>query len=130
MTPKTKGLAIFVRPAVEVHTDATRVIGLRTTCDSEEHPYLRGFEVVVVAVLKNALSTEEYDVLTTEDAVRAAGGVGRDDRVKVAPILAKGELSFISSDPRATSLKAFEGLRRVALHGAGPRGRSNDRSTK
>src|SRR5450756_325993 len=75
------------------------VIGRRTTCDSDEHPYLRGYEVVVVAVLKNALRTEEHEYLTTEEAVRAAGGVGPDDRVEVAPILPKEGLSFVTSDP-------------------------------
>ncbi|HEX7604407.1 MAG TPA: hypothetical protein VF316_22465, partial [Polyangiaceae bacterium] len=59
-----KGVAIPLRPDVEVHTDPTRVIGRRTTCDSDEHPYLRGHEVVVVAVLKNALRTEEHEYLT------------------------------------------------------------------
>ena len=76
MTTETKGIAIFVRPEVEAHTDPSRVIGRRTTCDSDEHPYLRGYEVVVIAVLKNALRVEEYDYLATEEAVRAAGGVG------------------------------------------------------
>ena len=123
MTTETKGIAIFLRPDVEAHTDPTRIIGLRTTCDSDEHPYLRGYEVVVIAVLKNALRVEEYDCLTTEDAVRAAGGVGRDDRIEVAPILPKEGLSFVTSDPRAIDLKAFEGLRHVARHGAGSRRR-------
>ncbi len=125
MTIETKGIAIFVHPDVEAHTDSTRVIGLRTTCDSDEHPYLRGYEVVVIAVLKNALRVEEYDHLTTEEAVRAAGGVGRDDRIEVAPILPKEGLSFLTSDPRAIDLKAFEGLRRAARHGVGSRRRGN-----
>ena len=123
MTIETKGIAILVRPDVEAHTDPTRVIGLRTTCDSDEHPYLRGYEVVVVAVLKNALRVEEYDLLTTEDAVRAAGGVGRDDRIEVAPILPKEGLSFVTSDPRSIDLKCFEELRHVARHGVGSRRR-------
>jgi len=50
------------------------VIGRCTTCNSDEHPYLRGYEVVVVAALKNALRTEEHEYLTTEGAVHAAGG--------------------------------------------------------
>ena len=123
MTTETRGVAIFVRPDVEAHNDPTRVIGRRTTCDSDEHPYLRGYEVVVVAVLKNALRVEEYDLLTTEDAVRAAGGVGRDDRIEVAPILPNEGLSFVTSDPKATDLKAWEHLRHHARHGAGTRRR-------
>jgi len=107
MTTKTKGIAIFLRPDVEVHTDPTRVIGRRTTCDSAEHPYLRGYQVVVVAVLKNALRSDEYLTLTTDDEIRAAGGVGPDDRLEVAPILPDGTLSFATSDPRATDVHGF-----------------------
>ena len=123
MTTETKGIAIVLRPDVEPHTDADRVIGRRTTCDSYEHPYLRGYQVVVVAVLKNALRAEEYDYLTTEEAVRAAGGVGPDDRVEVAAILPKEGLSFVTSDPKASDLKAWENLRRHARHGAGQKRR-------
>jgi len=107
-----KGVVTFLRPDVEVHTDPTRVIGRCTTCDSDEHPYLRGYEVVVVAVLKNALRTEEYEYLTTEDAVHAAGGVGPNDRVEVGVILPKEGLSFVTSDPRAIDLEAFRFLAR------------------
>jgi hypothetical protein len=66
----------------------------------------------VVAVLKNALRVEDYQHRETEDAVRAAGGVGPDDRIEVAPILENGELSFVSSDPRAIDLEAFRFLAR------------------
>jgi hypothetical protein len=107
---RVKGVAIPLRPDVQMHTDPTRVIGRRTTCDSDEHPYLRGHEVVVVAVLKNALRVEEHEYLTTEEAVRTAGGVGPDDRVEIAPILPKKGLSFVTSDPRAVDLEAFRFL--------------------
>jgi len=122
MTTEKKGIAIFLRPDVEVHTDADRVIGRRTTCESAEHPYLRGHQVVVVAVLKNALRTDEYQSLTTDEEVRAAGGVGFDDRIEVAPILPDGTLSFATSDPRATDVHGFCDS---ARHGAGrrPRGK-------
>src|ERR1035438_1886948 len=59
VSAKQKGVAMFLRPDVEVHTDPTRVIGRCTTCDSDEHPYLRGYEVVVVAVLTNAPPSSE-----------------------------------------------------------------------
>jgi len=124
METPTKGIAIFLRPEVEVHDNRTRVIGLRTTCDSDEHPYLRGYDVVIVAVLKNALRVENPDYLTTEDAVRAAGGVGPDDRIEVAPILPKEGLSFVTSDPRAIDLDAFETLCHAARHGAKSRRRA------
>jgi hypothetical protein len=121
MTTETKGIAIFVRPDVETHDDPTRVIGRRTTCDSDEHPYLRGYDVVVVAVLKDALRAEEYGYLTTEEAVRAAGGVGADDRVEVAAILPHEGISFITSDPKAMDLKDWEHLRHHARHVVGTR---------
>jgi SpoU rRNA methylase family enzyme len=88
-----------------------------------KHPYLRGYEVVVVAVLKNALRTEEPEYLTTEEAVRAAGGVGPDDRIEVAAILPKEGLSFVTSDPKAMDLKAWEHLRHDVRHGAGSKRR-------
>jgi hypothetical protein len=110
MDTEKNGNVIFLRPDVEVHTDPTRMIGRRTTCDSDEHPYLRGHEVVVVAVLKNALRSEEHEYLTTEDAVSAAGGVGPDDRLEVAPILPTGRLSFATSDPKAEHVEAFRFL--------------------
>ena len=112
VSAKQKGVVMFLRPDVDVHTDPTRVIGRRTTCNSDEHPYLRGHEVVVVALLKNALRTEEYEYLTTEDAVQAARGVGPDDRVEVGVILPKEGLSFVTSDPRAIDLEAFSFLAR------------------
>ena len=122
MTAKTKGIAIVLRPDVEPHTDPARVIGRRTTCDNDEHPYLRGHQVVVVAVLKNALRTDEYQSLATDEEIRAAGGVGPDDRLEVAPILPDGTLSFATSDPRATDVHGFCDR---ARHGTGrrPRGK-------
>jgi hypothetical protein len=110
MTTEKKDDLLFLRPDVEVHVDPTRVIGRRTTCDSDEHPYLRGHEVVVVAVLKNALRSEDCEYLTTENGVRDAGGVGPDDRLEVVPILPKEGLSFVSSDPKATDVEAFRFL--------------------
>ena len=88
MTTETKGIAIFLRPDVEAHTDPSRVIGRRTTCDSDEHPYLRGYEVVVIAVLKNALRVEEYDYLTHDrrgGARRRRRGPGRPPRGRPDP---------------------------------------------
>src|SRR5450830_697236 len=93
------------------------VIGRCTTCDSDEHPYLRGYEVVVVAVLKNALRTEEYEYLTIEDAVHAAGGVGPDDRVEVAVILPEpGQGGRCARQARAPDREA----ERVARRGRAP----------
>ncbi len=110
----TKVIATILAPDVERHDDSARVIGRRTTYHGDEHPYLRGHEVVIVAVLKNALHLEEHDYLTTEDDVRRAGGVGPDDRIEVAPVLAdEKRLSFATSDPRAIDLEAFRHLARA-----------------
>ena len=108
-----KGTAIILAPDVEAHDDPSRVIGRRTTYHGDEHPYLHGYDVVIVAVLKDALRVEESGHLTTEEEVRDAGGVGADDRIEVAPFLPKeGRLSFVTSDPRAIDLDAFRHLAR------------------
>ena len=49
-----KGAAVILGPNVEPHDDSARVIGRRTTYHGDEHPYLRGYKVRIVAVLKNA----------------------------------------------------------------------------
>lgn len=90
------------------------VIGRRTTCSSDEHPYLHGYDVVVIAVLKNALLVEEYAYLTTEETVRAAGGVGPYDRLEVAPIFPGESLSLVTSDPRAIDVEAFRSVAQQA----------------
>jgi len=105
--------AVILGPNVEAHDDPSRVIGRRTTYHGEEHPYLRGHDVVIVAVLKDALSVEEHGHLTTEEDVQHAGGVSADDRVEVAPFLPEqGRISFVTSDPRAIDLEAFRHLTR------------------
>jgi hypothetical protein len=125
MSAPTKGVAIILTPGVEPHDDPSRVIGRRTRYFGDEHPYLRGYDVVVVAVLKDALRVEEHGCLTTEEEVQRAGGVGPDDRIEVAPILPdEGRLSFVTSDPRAIDLEAYEALRNLVRHGAGPKTRT------
>ena len=105
--------AVILGPNVEPHDDPSRVIGRRTTYHGDEHPYLQGYDVVIVAVLKGALRVEEYRHLTSEEDVRGAGGVDADDRIEVAPFLPKeGRLSFVTNDPRAIDLEAFRHLAR------------------
>ena len=109
--------AVILGPNVKPHDDPTRVIGRRTTYYGGEHPYLRGYDVVIVAVLKGALRVEEYGHLTSEEEVRGAGGVDTDDRIEVAPFLPKeGRLSFVTSDPRAIDLESFRHLARGGTH--------------
>lgn len=47
--------AVILGPNVEAHDDPARVIGRRTNFRGNEHPYLRGYDVAIVAVLKGAL---------------------------------------------------------------------------
>ena len=67
---------------------------------------------MIIAVLKDALRVEEYGHLTTDDEIRVAGGVSAYDRIEVAPVLPKkeGRLSFVTSDPGAIDLDAYEAL--------------------
>jgi hypothetical protein len=55
-----KGVAVIIAPNVEAHDDAERVIGRRTTYHGDEHRYLHGYDVVVVAVMKGALRVDEF----------------------------------------------------------------------
>lgn len=119
----SKPIACVLVPQVDPHEDPSRIIGLRTTYHGTEHRYLRGYDVVIVAVLKDALCAEEHGYLTTDEEISAAGGVGPDDRIEVAPILPKeGRLSFVTSDPRAIDLACFAAL---ARHGAGSKRQGN-----
>jgi hypothetical protein len=105
-------LAVILVPDIVPHDDPTRVIGSRTSYHGTEFSSLRGEEVVVVAVLKDALLVDDHGYLTTEEEVRAAGGVGPFDRVEVAPWMPEERrLSFATRDPRAVDLQAFWPLR-------------------
>ena len=95
-----------------------KIIGTTTTCDSSaEHPYLRGYTVRIIAVLKNGARDDidvdgpDYAIIDDDEELQRAGGVTADDRVEVAPWLEKaGRYSFASSDPRATDLACFAEL--------------------
>ena len=96
-----------------------KIIGTITTYHGDEHAYLRGYQVRVVAVLKggarpdiNVGSEVDPEYLTDDDAIRRAGGVTAEDRVEVVPWLEReGRFSFVASDPRAVDLDCFETLR-------------------
>ena len=108
-----RGTVVVEVPDVEPHDDPRRVIGRRTTYHGVEHPYLRGHDVVIVAVLKDALQVEEHRYLTSDEEIERTGGVGPADRVEVAPVLPdEGRLSFVTSDPRAVDLACFARLTR------------------
>lgn len=93
-----------------------KTIGTITTYDGNEHPYLRGHKVRVVAVMKGAAAPDHDPdrdgmYLRDEDEVARVGGVGADDRVEVQPWLEREQRwSFVTSDPRATDLACFRHL--------------------
>jgi hypothetical protein len=89
---------------------APKLIGSDTKYIGTEHAYLAGYAVRIVAVMKNALVSDEHEYLTTDAEIASAGGVTADDRIEIAPIMRGGRVSFASSDARATDLDCFREL--------------------
>lgn len=93
-----------------------RTIGTITTYDSDEHPYLRGHKLRVVAVLPRAAAADfdpdrDGRVRRDDDEIERAGGVTADDRIEVRPWLEREQRwSFVTSDPRAIDLACFRHL--------------------
>jgi hypothetical protein len=95
-----------------------KIIGTVTTYHGSEHPYLRGYKVRIVAVMKGAAAPDhdpdrDGSYLRDEEDVARAGGVTANDRVEVQPWLENEQrFSFVASDPRAIDLACFEHLTR------------------
>jgi hypothetical protein len=92
-----------------------KILGSTTTYNGTEHPYLRGYKVCIVAVMKRAATPDQDgSYLRDEDEIARVGGVTAEDRVEVQPFL-EGEQrwSFVSSDPRAIDLACFRQLTRM-----------------
>ena len=94
-----------------------KVIGTITTYHGQEHRYLAGHKVRIVAVLKNAAKPDidvdgpDYAHLDDDQDIARAGGVTAHDRIEVQPWIEKEErFSFVSSDPRAIDLDCFKHL--------------------
>ena len=92
-----------------------KVIGAITIYHGSEHRYLRGHQVKIIAVLKNAardgidVDGPEYASIDDNEDLQRAGGITTDDRVEVTPWLEKeGRFSFASSDPLAQDLACFK----------------------
>jgi hypothetical protein len=93
-----------------------KAIGTITTYTGDEHRYLRGHQIKIIAVFKGAARPDHdpddgYPVITDNEDLARAGGLTADDRVEVQPWLeAEGRFSFVSSDPRAIDLACFTDL--------------------
>lgn len=98
------------------------VIGTTTTYDGTRHPYLRGYQVRVIAVLRypdgmspDLLEDVEYERIEDDDALNRSGGLRASDLVEVQPwIENEGRFSWVSSDAWATELECFQHLRTEA----------------
>ena len=96
-----------------------KIIGKVTTYHGTEHPYLKGYKVRIVAVMKNSMKPgiedddPEQDYIRDEDDLARSGGVTIFDRIEVQPWLEKeGRFSFVTSDSKATDLAIFKRLAR------------------
>lgn len=94
-----------------------KVIGKVTTYHGDEHPYLRGYQVKVLAIFKGAARPDHdpddgYAVATSDDELARLGGLAMGDRAEVVPWLeTEGRFSFVSSDPRVEDLDCFKSTR-------------------
>ena len=109
-------VSIATNAVADPEAAMAKILGSTTTYRGSEHPYLKGYKVRIVAVMKRA-AAPDYDpdrdgsCLRDEDAIARAGGVTADDRIEVQPWLAAEQRwSFVSSDPRAIDLACIRGL--------------------
>jgi len=99
--------------------EAAQVIGAVTTYLGEEHGYMKGYKVKIIAVLTNAASPD-YDPdaetscsITDDEELQHRGGVTANDRLDVQPWIEKeGRFSWVSSDARVTDTEMFKHLRK------------------
>jgi hypothetical protein len=111
--------SIGTNPVANPEAAMAKILGSTTTYHGSEHPYLRGYKVRIVAVMKGAAVPDhdpehEDSYLRDEDALARAGGVTADDRVEVQPwMVDERRWSFVTSDPRAIDLGCFRGLTRA-----------------
>jgi hypothetical protein len=101
-----------------------KILGSTTTYHGTEHPYLNGYRVRIIAVLKNAARPDidvdgpDYAHISDEDDLARAGGVTAADRLEVQPWMEKeGRFSFVTSDPRAMDLACFASTKKAAKKG-------------
>ncbi len=81
------------------------IIGQVVTYTGDDHPYLKGYKVRIVAVMKPATADSDGPYINDQDELdREYGGkITAADRLEVQPYLEKqGRFSFVTSDPVAT----------------------------
>ena len=93
-----------------------QIIGAVTTYTGDEHPYLTGLTVRIVAVVKGAAAPGadpdgDYPYVRDDELLADLGGVAADDLIVVTPwIPERGRWSFVTSDVRAAELELFQHL--------------------
>ncbi|MDY0002195.1 MAG: hypothetical protein RBU30_12930 [Polyangia bacterium] len=95
-----------------------QIIGRVTRYHGDEHPCLRGYDVRIVAILHLGNTAPDadgeirgYERLESDDEIARYGGVTANDRVEVAPFIAReGRFSWVTSDPRAIDLACLAHL--------------------
>jgi len=75
-----------------------RIVGWSGIYQGRGHAALYGKRVNVVAVRKQLPPPEEPLRITSNDELAALGGIGKDDRVDVAPALADGTFGDVVAD--------------------------------
>lgn len=99
--------------------EAAKVIGAITTYLGHEYGMKPGHKVRIIAVLPNAASpdydpdAESSSPINDDAELARRGGVKATDRVETQPWIEKeGRFSWVSNDPEATMIEAFQHLRK------------------
>ena len=88
--------------------EAEKVIGAVTTYLGHDYGMKPGHKVKIVAVLPK----DEDAYIRDDDELARRGGVKANDRIEIQPwIESEGRFSWVTNDPGATELAAFQGLR-------------------
>jgi HD superfamily phosphohydrolase len=100
----------------ETITMSTKTIGITTKYIGDELPGLKGRQVRILGVMRNALlpdvDVDAADYFVRDDhTLERLGGVTKHDRLDVVQLGANGRESFVHCDPRAIDLECFASLK-------------------